>query len=160
MRLKITFVLLRSFAILILLSPTTIFAKSPVIIDPCEVITQVDAEEIMGEKLKSGQLRKQKAIGQKICLYEAADDNSFAMLQVSLLQGQRAKKIFFEIKANFPDHESVNGIGDDAFIATPGIHILQNDYYLCIAAGNINRNRGKVQVAGKKAVATLKMVLE
>jgi hypothetical protein len=160
MRLKITFVLLPTFAILILLSQTTTFAKPPVIIDPCDVITQVDAEKIMGEKLKRGQLREQKAIGQKICLYEAVDDNSFTMLQVSLLQGQRAKEIFVEIKKNFPDHESVRGIGDDAFIATPGIHILKNDYYLTIAAGNLNRNRDKVQVAGRKAVARLEMALK
>ena len=133
--------------------------KPPVIIDPCDLITQMDAEKIMGEKLKSGQLREQKAIEQKICLYEAADDNSFTMLQVSLVQGQRAKEIFIEIKTNFPDHDSVQGIGDDAFLATPGIHILKNDYYLCIAAGNLNRNRDTLQAAGKKAVAALEMVL-
>lgn len=157
---KVLIFLLRTFAILVLLSPTALFAKPPVIINPCDVITRDDAEKIMGEKLKSGQLQEQKAIGQKICLYEAADDNSFTMLQVSLLQGQRAKIIFAEIKANFPDHESVDGIGDDAFIATPGIHILRNDYYLCIAAGNLNRNRDKVQVAGKMAMVALEMALK
>ena len=160
MRLIMTFVFLQTFAILILSIPAATLAKSRVIIDPCDLITQVDAEKIMGQKLKNGQLREQKAIDLKICLYEAADDNSFAMLQVSVLQGQRAKKIFSEIKANFPDHESVNGIGDDAFIATPGIHILKNDYYVSIAAGNLNRNRDKVQVAGKKAVTALEMSLK
>lgn len=143
-----------------LFSPTVIFAKSPIIIDPCDVIPQMVAEKIMGEKLKSGQLREQKATGQKICLYEAVEGNPFAMLQISLLQGQRAKKIFSVIKTNFPNYESVTGIGDDAFIATPGIHILKNDYYLTIAAGNLNRNRAKVHVAGKKAVASLEMELK
>ncbi len=160
MRIKNTFVMLRVFAILILLSPPATFAKSPVIIEACDVITQVEAEEIMGEKMKAGQLREQKAIGQKLCLYEAADDNSFAMLQVSLLHGQSAKKIFTEIKNNFIDHEIVDGIGDDAFIATPGIHILKNNYYVSIAAGNLNRNRDKVLVAGKRAMANLETALK
>ena len=109
--------------------------------------------------MKAGKLREQKAIGMKLCLYEAADDNSFGMLEVSIIQGQTAKETFSVIKNNFPDHEMIDGIGDDTFIATPGIHILKNGCYLTIAAGNLNRNRDKVLEAGKRAVANLEMEL-
>lgn len=160
MRFKNTIVVLQLCAMLTLFSPSAPLAKSDITIDPCDLITQVEAEKIMGEKLKSGQLREQKAIGQRLCLYEATDDNSFAMLQVSLLQGPQAKNIFMAIKENFPDHEMVDGIGDNAFIATPGIHILADDYYLTIAAGNLNRNRDKVEAGGKQAVANLETELQ
>jgi hypothetical protein len=117
----------------------------------------MEVEEIMGEKMKAGTLREQKATDMKLCLYEAADDNSFGILQVSIIQGQSAKETFSMMENNFPDHEMIDGIGDYAFIATPGIHILKNGCYLTIAAGNLNRNRDKVLVAGKRAVADLEM---
>jgi hypothetical protein len=75
----------------------------------------------------------------------------FAFLQISLTQnsfisqkvlasGQNVQTIFNSIKEAFPDRQDIKGMGDDAFIATPGIHILNSDYYLTIGVGNINRN--------------------
>ena len=139
---------------------TATCASPPLLIDPCDLITHMEAEEIMGESMQDGTLREQKATGMKLCLYEAADDNSFAMLQISIVQGQTAKETFSVIKNNFPDHEMVGGIGDDAFIATPGVHILKNDCYLTIAAGNLSRNRDKALAAGEKSVANLEIKLK
>lgn len=157
MRGKSPFMVLRISVIFILFGATVTFANPPLIVDPCDLITHMEVEEIMGEKMKAGTLREQKATDMKLCLYEAADDNSFGILQVSIIQGQSAKETFSMIKNNFPDHEMIDGIGDYAFIATPGIHILKNGCYLTIAAGNLNRNRDKVLVAGKRAVADLEM---
>jgi hypothetical protein len=140
------------------------------LIEPCELITRTEAEEIMGEKMKDGQNIENKVVGQKICFYEAADENSFAFLQISLTQnsfisqkvlasGQNAQTIYNSIKEAFPDRQVIKGMGDDAFIATPGIHILKGDYYLTIGVGNINRSKDKLTAAGAKAMANLKSKL-
>lgn len=136
------------------------------LIDPCTLIAKNEAEIIMGTGLREGQYRENKIVGQKICLYEAADKNSFAYLQISLTQntfiapnvlssGQSAKTIFTSIKNAFPDSENIYEIGEDAFIATPGIHILQGDYYVTIGVGNIKSNKDKLIRAGTKAMVNL-----
>lgn len=160
MSIKSTFVVSIISIIFVLLNSAVTFPNHPIIIDPCNLITHLESEEIMGEKMKAGELRKQKATGMKLCLYEAADENSFGMLQVSIVQGQTAKETFSIIKRNFPDHEMIDGIGEDTFIATPGIHIWKNGCYLTIAAGNLDRNRDKLLAAAKRAVANLEMKLK
>lgn len=150
------------------LSPSQALAADPGVrvIAPCEVLTQADAEAIMGEAMKEGESRDNKVVGQKLCLYNAAEESSFAFLQISLTQnafmpedtltsGQNARRIYETTKSAFPDRETVNGMGDEAFIATPGIHILSGDYYIVIGAGNLQRNKDKVMAAGKKAVENL-----
>jgi hypothetical protein len=93
----------------------------------------------MGEEMKDGQYSENKVVGQKICFYEATDENSFAFLQINLTQnsfispnilasGQNAQTIFNSIKEAFPDRQDIKGMGDDAFIATPGIHTLKGEY--------------------------------
>ena len=160
MNIKNAFIVARISVIFVLLSASIAFAKPPVEIDPCALISQMEAEEIMGVKMKTGTLREQAATGMKLCLYETADENSFAMLQVSIIQGQHATENFSIIKENFADHEMIDGIGEDSFVATPGIHILTTGCYLTIAAGNINQNKDKLLVAGKRAVASLEKELK
>ena len=139
---------------------TVAFANPPTNIDPCDLVTQMESAAIMGERMKAGTRQEQKATGMKLCLYEAADDNSFTMLQISIIQMVTAKETFSIIKKNFPDHEMIDGIGEDAFIATPGMHIFINGCYLTIAAGNLDRNRDKLLAAGKRAVANLEIKLK
>lgn len=141
-------------------------AKSTALIEPCKLLSKSDAEAIMATPFKDGQYSESRAVGQKLCLYEAVDENSFTFLQISLPQnnfmlpsvltsGQNARTIFTTIKEAFPDREDISGIGDEAFIATPGIHILKGDYYITIGAGNLKRNKDKVIAAGRKALANL-----
>ncbi|MBT8342996.1 MAG: hypothetical protein HKP58_19120 [Desulfatitalea sp.] len=138
------------------------------LVEPCELIPKNEAESIMGTALQEGKYSENKKVGQKICIYEAENTNSFVFLQISLTQngfissnvlssGQNAKAIYTSIKNAFPDRENISRIGDDAFIATPGIHILVGDYYLAIGAGNIMRNKDKLIKAGDKAVANLRL---
>jgi hypothetical protein len=140
------------------------------LLEPCKLISKAEAEEIMGTALKEGQYSENKVVGQKICLYEAADSDSFAFLQIGLTQdafivpnvlasGQNAKTIFTSIKDAFPDREGVAGIGDDAFLATPGLHVLKGGYYLTFGAGNLKRNKDRLISAGEKAVANLEASL-
>lgn len=147
--------LLKILYVFTLFLPQFVFAQSPAVLDPCTVISKSDAEEIMGEKMKAGRVREQKAVGMHLCLYEAASDDSFSMLQVSIIRGEKARQIYSEIKTNFPGNEPIAGIGDGAFLATPGLHAIRNDTYLSIAAGNLRRNRDKVLMAGKKAMMNL-----
>lgn len=160
MSMKRAFAVLQICVFFSLLVSTSTFAAPPSTIDPCAVITQKEAEDIMKEQMKAGKAREQKATGMKMCLYEAADDQSFSMLQISVIQGESAKETFLMIKNNFPDHEKITGLGDDTFIATPGIHILKGGIYLTIAAGNLNRSRDKLLVAGEKAVTKLEKELK
>ena len=145
--------------------------NSAKLIEPCDLITQAQAGEIMGTEMKAGQYSENKVVGQKLCLYEAADKNSFVFFQISLTQngfippdifvsGQNAKSIFSRIKESLPDREMINRTGDDAFIAPPGIHILVGNYYMTIGAGNINQVGGKLKMAGEKAVANLETALK
>ena len=145
--------------------------SSAKLIEPCELITKTEAEAIMGVALKAGQRSENEVVGQKMCLYEAADENSFLFLNVSLTQnafippeilasGQTAQSIFSTIKEAFPDRETVDGTGDDAFVATPGIHILKGDYYLVIGAGNIDQHRDELKIAGDKVISKLETLLK
>lgn len=140
--------------------------NSTQLIEPCKLISKNEAESILGIGLREGQYSENAIVGQKICLYEAANNSSFAFLQISLTQnefiapnvlssGQNAKTIFTSIKNAFPDRKNIKEIGDDAFIATPGIHILEGDYYLTIGAGNIKSNKDKLIIAGEKAITNL-----
>ncbi|PIE69720.1 MAG: hypothetical protein CSA21_00765 [Deltaproteobacteria bacterium] len=140
--------------------------NSPPLIEPCTLLSRAEAEAIMGEPLKQGLYSEHPVIGQKLCLYEAADQDSFAFLNISLTQdafispqvlnaGQNARTLFTSIRKAFADREEINDLGEAAFIATPGIHVLKDSYYLCIGAGNLNRNKDKAIMAAKKAIANL-----
>jgi hypothetical protein len=135
------------------------------IIDPCELISKADAEQLAGEVFKDAEKKENKVVGQKICLYDSAKEDSFRLFQISLTQqafmpnnGQSPKAIYDALKANFPNAAKVDGIGDDAFIAPPGLHVLAGDYYITIAVGNSDnpKNRQILKAAGKKAVVSLK----
>ncbi len=134
------------------------------IIEPCALITKTDAEQLIGEPMKDPQKRDNKVVGQKLCIYESAKKDSFRFFQISLTQqafmpanGQSPKSIYESLKANFPNAVKVEGIGDDAFIAPPGLHAIKGDYYITIGVGNSSdpKNREILKAAGKKAVDNL-----
>lgn len=142
------------------------------IIDPCRLIPRAEAERIMGTTLADGPSTEQKAVGLKICLYEASD-LAQGLFQVSLTQaafmseqvlafGQTPTSIFNTTKEIFPQRTPVAGVGEEAFIAPPGLHILNRDYYLVIALGNTGRaeNRARLEEAGKIAVRNLNALLK
>ena len=130
------------------------------IIDPCELITKSDAEQFIGEPMKDPQKKDQTVVGLKICIYESAKKDSFRFFQIGLTQqafmppnGQSPKSIYESLKANFPQGVKVEGVGDDAFIAPPGLHFIKGNYYITIGVGNANdpKNRDILKAAGKKA---------
>jgi hypothetical protein len=140
------------------------------LIEPCELISKTEAETLLGVKLKDAVKTEQEVVGLKLCFYESEDTDRF--LQVGLTQeafmkkeildaGQSPDSIFTEIMNNTVDTEKADGIGDEAFIGIPGIHILMDGYYITIGLGNSDNaeNREKLKEAGKIASGNLKKLI-
>ncbi|MEL7571269.1 MAG: hypothetical protein AAGU14_12010, partial [Eubacteriaceae bacterium] len=80
-----------------------------------------------------------------------------SFLQVSLTQqafmpsgsSNTPQSIYNSIKSTISSTARVEGIGDDAFFATPGLHILSDGYYIVIATGN--SDKASVQTVLKEA---------
>ena len=134
------------------------------LIDACALIDKAQAMQLMGEPLADAEKKENKVVGQQICLYNSANQDSFRLFQISLTQqafmpanGQSPQSIYEATRANFPDGIKVDGVGDDAFIAPPGLHILKDNYYITIAVGNSDdpENQKILKAAGKIAVENL-----
>jgi hypothetical protein len=127
------------------------------------LITKTEAAEILGKAVNDAETSEKPVTGMKLCLYKTVNDDSADFLQVTISQpafmsaeskasGQSPGSVFTSLKNAFSDSRNdISGIGDDAFIATPGLHILKGDYYVTIEAGNIDRDdvRKKLLIAGK-----------
>jgi hypothetical protein len=73
-------------------------------------------------------------------------------------QGIASASIYKSLKDNFEGMRTdIEGVGDEAFLATGGIYIMANGYYISISAGNINSEtvRNRLIETGKIAVAKL-----
>ncbi|GAK57504.1 hypothetical protein U27_04471 [Candidatus Vecturithrix granuli] len=147
--------------------------KEQQIIEPCALISKQEAEKLIGEQLKDAEIREQEKVGLKLCLYDSVQDNLNKSLQISVTQsafmdkktlesGQSPKSIFESLKANFEEELTKENIGDDAFIATTGIHIFKSGYYIVINVGNISPepNRDILRNAGKLAVENLEQFIK
>jgi hypothetical protein len=116
-----------------------------------------------------------------ICFYEAAEPGG-RFLQVSMLQTNdemAAQKVsarlqFDALKGTGPSNVAdpklylVEGVGDEAFIAAPGLHIMFNGYYILVSLGdpydptvhpNGKTNEQMLLEAGKLAVKNLAEIL-
>jgi len=135
------------------------------IIEPGDLITAKDAETMLGEPVKPAEKTDNQVVGQKLCLYNPINTGSSEFLQVGLTQdafmppqGISSASIYKSLKDNFEGMRTdVKGVGDEAFIATGGIYILTDGYYIQIGAGNSSNEtvRNKLIEAGKIAVAKL-----
>ena len=119
--------------------------KAGTIIEPCSLFSKTEAEDLFGIAFNDATVTEQEAVGQIICFYESDDGARF--FQISLIQeasmkkeiiaaGQTPEAIFNTMLENTEDPEIIDNIGDEAFIGTPGIHILADSYYITIALGN------------------------
>lgn len=142
-------------------------SKSDRLIAPCSLLTRAEAEEIMGEKLKEPEPKDPRnPLGQKICFFPAAAEASFIYLQVSLVQtaamspgikssGMNAEKIYRQTKENLTDIKELEGIGDEAFWGSLGLHILAGDAYWVIGVGS-SSDPANIEKAQKIAALILK----
>ncbi len=140
-------------------------ASAAAVLDPCSIIGGADAESILGEPVQPAQTSENPAVGAVSCMYHPAGEGSTQFLQVSLTQdaaipasGSTAASIFRSLKSNFDGSRTdIDGLGDEAFIATGGLHLLKGGYYVNIGAGNTNSDavRSQLLAAGELAAQRL-----
>lgn len=133
------------------------------IIEPSRLVSQAEAESIMGVTLGSVQNSEQPAVGLKLCVYES-EDRLFqvGLQQPALMRNDMTPQSMYQaIVDNFEDAEKVEGVGEEAYIAIPGIHIMQSGYYITIALGNtdLEENRQMLKQAGEIAVDHLNEII-
>lgn len=131
---------------------------SKTVIEPEQLISKTEAQALTKLTLKDGAKTEQAVVGQKIIFYDSAATNTgVSFLQVSLTQqafmpsgsSNTPQSIYNSIKSTISSTARVEGVGDDAFFATPGLHILSDGYYIVIAAGN--SDKASVQTVLKEA---------
>lgn len=152
-------------------TPSEMGATAPVeelsagIIEPSALISREEAESILGISLDTAETTEQERVALKQCLYESEDRFfQIGLTQQAMMpagQSQTPESLYRAIVENFEDAVKVEGIGDEAYFATPGLHILQDGYYILIAIGNLSDegNREKLKQAGELAVENLKAII-
>jgi hypothetical protein len=131
------------------------------IVEPAKLLSKEDAKGLTGVDFGACAVTERSVVGQKLCVYDKG--NSF--LQVGLSQlafmdkktidsGTTPESIYKTTKEAFAGAESIAGVGDDNFMAPPGLHILKNGYYITISLGMAN-DKEKLKAAGMKAVENL-----
>ncbi len=127
------------------------------VIEPAMIISRDDAKALTGVGFDECTVKEQPAVGLKLCVYEKEG----ALLQLGLTQatnmkgGNTPESIYSSIKGGFKDAAKIDGVGDDNFVAPPGLHIMKDGYYITVSLGLLNKDREKLQAAGKKAVENL-----
>ena len=112
-------------------------------IEPSQLISQDEAESIIGHTLDVVDDTEEERVGLKQRLYTATDDMN-ALLQIGITQQaamppeqtQTPEDLYRAITENFDDAVQVDGIGEEACFATPGLHILESGRYILVAVGN------------------------
>jgi len=137
-------------------------------IEPSQLISQDEAESIIGHTLDVVEDTEEERVGLKQRLYTATDDMN-ALLQIGITQQaamppeqtQTPEDLHRAITENFDDAVQVDGIGEEACFATPGLHILESGRYILVAVGNTSTDaaRQKLKEAGRVAVENLRAAL-
>jgi hypothetical protein len=128
--------------------------------DACQLVSTSEAATITGESYTQTETKENTVIGSKTCDFSNADDGLFQIVltQTAAINGaglKTAKEYYDSMKANFPDHEMITGIGDEAFIDNTNgfLYILYtNDYYIniCIRQKGLPSDPGRWTTAQKK----------
>lgn len=127
------------------------------VIEPAMIISREDAKALTGVSFDECTVKEQPAVGLKLCVYEKDE----AFLQLGLTQaanmkgGNTPESIYNSIKGGFKYAAKIEGVGDDNFIAPPGLHILKDGYYITVSLGLMAKDREKLKAAGMKAVENL-----
>jgi len=134
-------------------------SASAKIIEPAMLISAEDAKSLTGAAFGPCKTSEDARIGQKICVY----DKDSAFLQITLTQSAFMDKnspntpesLFKTTKGFFKDAGRIDGVGDDNFIAPPGLHIYKNGYYMTVSLGLMSKDKQKLKAVGSKAVENL-----
>lgn len=113
-------------------------------VNPWDLYTQAEAEAALGEKCNADLKDTQNPMGQKIAFYDTASEDDFRFIQVGIVQdegikaeGVSARQIYDDTKNALTDGaQPIEGIGEDAFWGTNGLHIFVGSSYINISTGN------------------------
>ncbi len=128
-------------------------------IEPVMVISREDAKALTGVNFADCTVKEQPAVGLKMCVYEK--DGAF--LQIGLTQpafmdkkaGNTPESLYRATKSAFKDAAKIDGVGDDNFLAPPGLYILKGSYYMTVSIGLMSKDNEKLKAVGIKAVENL-----
>ena len=118
------------------------------IIEPEELISKDEAEAILGMSVANGEKSENEVTGQKICFYDGVNNDINGFLQISISQEaflpsssyMDIEDIFTSIKDMFSESLiPIDGLGDDAFLASGGYYILYRGYFISIYSGNTEK---------------------
>lgn len=142
--------------------------NSEKLIEAEQLISKAEAENLLGEPVKAAELTEQEGAGLKLCVYKPVDEKSTKYLQIGITQQAfiprnsiTPKSIYTALRENLEGIVFAEGVGDEAFLAPPGLHIISGDYYINIAVGKSEDvTIKKVLIAtGLKAVENLKKAI-
>jgi hypothetical protein len=147
-------------------TPATERTKTGKVLEPEMLISKHDASELLGEAVQDGKKSETPVVGMKLCMYNALNPSSNSYLQVSLTQdsfmppkGVGSETIYRELKKMLGGSKTnVTELGSEAFIATGGLYLFKDGYYIMISAGNNTANAqttAMLKAAGKKALDKL-----
>lgn len=143
-------------------------SETAFIIEPEQLISKEEAEQILGEAVLDGEKIEQPVVGQKLIFYDAQNEDSDRYLQISINQDAYIDNDFQSTAAIYEttkdaidetaEEEEIDGVGEEYFFGTPGLHIFTDGYYLCIAAESSDSDAvlGILREAGALAVKNLK----
>lgn len=134
-------------------------STSSTIIEPAAIISKEDAKALTGVNFGDCTVKEKPVVGLKLCVYEK--DGAF--LQLGLTQAAFMDKrnvntpesIYKSLKSGFSGAAKLDGVGDDNFVAPPGLHIMRDGYYMTVSLGLMNGSREKLRAVGMKAVENL-----
>jgi len=141
------------------------------IIEPEQLISKEDAQQITGLTLDDGKKTENPVVGQKIMYYAPVNDTSSGLSYFQISISQQAfmpkdsqntpQSIYETTKAAFSDADKAEGVGDEAMYFVPGLHILSDGYYIVLAAGNSDDEtvRQALKQAGILAVENLQKII-
>ena len=141
------------------------------IIEPEQLISKADAESILGISVADGEKTENAVVGQKICFYDGMNDDINGFLQISISQdafianagAMSAESIYTSTKEMFgEDLTPVEGLGDDAFLATGGYYILYKGYFISVYSGNTDMPEviERLDIASRIAIQNLDALLQ
>lgn len=137
-------------------------------VQPEQLISAQEAAQLLGvEKIpeqSAGATTPPNSIakeGMFFAFYDAGDGRFLQLTVHQRIEEKTSgvpKDLFDRLQRNAKDLVAVEGVGDSAFIAAPGLHMMANGYYVVIAVGDptaaknveILKNAGKL-VADKLA---------
>ncbi len=146
--------------------------QSAKLVEPEQLISKSEAAQLLGEAVKEGEKKEQPAVGQKLSFYAPLNDSTQTYVQIAVTQtafmnnkNNTPESLYNSTKANINDSTKamkVDGIGNEYFFGTAGLHILTDGYYLVIMTGNSNKPeiRTLMGEAAKIACKNLKNLIK